>query len=60
MNLEELMNIFKRYARGKNTEHVYVKLRDLERELQKCIFKQKRGLRIVLTEPDIENEKKLE
>ena len=55
LNLEELMNIFKRYARGKNTEHVYVQLRDLERELQKCIFKQKRGLRIVLTEPDIEN-----
>ena len=60
LNLEELMNIFKRYARGKNTEHVYVQLRDLERELQKSIFKQKRGLSIVLTEPDIENEKKLE
>lgn len=60
LNLEELMNIFKRYARGKNRKRVYVQLRDLERELQQCIFEQKRGMRIVINEPDIKSEKKLE
>lgn len=50
LNLEELMNIFKRYARVKNKKRVYMQLRDLDRELKQCTFEQKTGSRIMINE----------
>lgn len=47
LNLDELVNIFKRYARGKNRKRIYVKLMDLERELRQCIFEQKKDVRVI-------------
>lgn len=57
LSFEELINIFKRYAKGKNRKRIYVQLCDLERELQRCVIEQKRGIGEKISEFVIENRK---
>lgn len=57
LNLEELVNILKRYTREKSSKRVYLQLRDLERELRQCIFEPPRGMGIMISEPDVSDGK---
>ncbi len=49
LNLDEFVHILKRYTRGKNRKRIYVKLMDLDRELQQSVFEQKRAVTVIET-----------
>jgi len=59
LKFEELVNILKRYAKGKNRKRIYLQLRDLERELQQYMIEQKRGVGVMISESVIGNEKEI-